>query len=258
MNFIDTHAHVHFDKYGDDAEAMLKRAHDAGVSKVITVGVSIEDSKKAIKFAEKHPNVWASIGAHPHDGAGFMDDVINSIAELNNMINHPKVVAVGEIGLDYYHNYAEKTLQKSALLTQLEFAKQVNKPVIFHIRDAWDDFWPIFDEFEPIAGVVHSFSANYQQLNECLKRNLYVALNGIMTFTKDEVQLKAAKEVPNKRLLLETDAPFLTPAPFRGKICEVKHVVNTAEFLATLRQQSLEELSAYTTNNAQELFGLTD
>lgn len=256
MRFVDTHAHAHFDNYGDDAEAMLKRARDVGVVQIITVGVSASDSKKAVEFAEKHDNVWASVGAHPHDGADFMDDVKKSLEELEKLADHPKVVAIGEIGLDYYHDHSPREQQIEALKAQLEFGKKTNKPIIFHVRDAWEDFWPVYDEFKPKSGVVHSFTAGPKQLKACLERNLYVALNGIMTFTKDEAQLKAAKEIPSNRLLLETDAPFLTPAPFRGTMCEVKHVVDTAEFLAELRQQPLEELAANTTSNAQKLFGL--
>lgn len=256
MRFVDTHAHAHFDHYGDDVGAMLQRARDAGVEQIITVGVSTSDSKKAVEFAEKHEGVWASVGAHPHDGADFMNEVNKSLEELEKLVTHPKVVAIGEIGLDYYHDHSPREQQIEALKAQLKFAAKTDKAIIFHIRDAWEDFWPIYDEFKPLTGVVHSFTAGPKQLKACLERNLYVALNGIMTFTKDEAQLRAAREIPDDKLLLETDAPFLTPAPFRGTMCEVKHVVDTAEFLAELRQQPLEELAAKTTSNAQKLFGL--
>lgn len=256
MEFVDTHAHAHFDNYGDDALAMLLRAQKVGVKKIITVGVSVEDSKRAVNFAQKYDGVWASVGAHPHDGADFMDDALKSIEQLKQLVDEPKVVAIGEIGLDYYHDHADRQLQKQALKAQLQFAKSTQKPVIFHVRDAWDDFWQVYDEFAPLKGVVHSFSAGKKQLNACIERGLYVALNGIMTFTRDQAQLESAKAVPNDKLLIETDAPFLTPAPFRGKMCEVKHVVDTAEFLSTLRRQSLEELAETTTSNAQNLFGL--
>ena len=256
MNFVDTHAHAHFDKYGSDAEAMLKRGEKAGVNKVITVGVNVEDSKKAVKFAEKYPAVWASVGNHPHDSNKFLADTQKSIRELEAIAGHPKVVAVGEVGLDYYHQHSDRDAQIRALNIQLDFAFKTGKPVIFHVRDAWEDFWPIYDNFKSLKGVVHSFSAGTKQLRACLDRGLYVALNGIMTFTKDQAQLNAASEIPNEALLLETDAPFLTPAPFRDTVCEVMHVVDTAKFLAELRGQPLKELAETTTNNAIDLFGL--
>ena len=139
---------------------------------------------------------------------------------------------------------------------QIELALQHNLPMIFHVRDAFDDFWPIFDSYRGIRGVIHNFSADEKELAQIVERGLYVGLNGIMTFTKNEDQLRAAKSVPLSQLLLETDAPFLTPAPLRGTICEPKHVSVTAEFLANLRGETLEDLAEVTTVNATNLFGL--
>jgi TatD DNase family protein len=168
----------------------------------------------------------------------------------------PKVVAAGEIGLDFYKNYAPKLEQEKALRLQIEAALPSGLPFIFHVRDGWLDFWRIFDEYKNLRGVIHSFSSGTKQLNAALSRGLYVGLNGIMTFTKDEAQLEAARQVPLNKLLLETDAPFLTPAAFRGQVCEPKHVVAVAEFLAGLRGQSVSQLSAATTDNAVKLFKL--
>jgi len=140
---------------------------------------------------------------------------------------------------------------------QLDLAQEFNLPLIFHIRDAFEDFWPIFDQYKGLKGVVHSFTANTKELEEVLARGLCVGLNGIMTFTKQANQLAAAKAVPLDKLLLETDAPFLTPAPFRGTICEPKHVRVTAEFLSHLRNESLEDIAAATTQNAAQLFKLS-
>jgi TatD DNase family protein len=140
------------------------------------------------------------------------------------------------------------------LSEQLEIGLKTGLPFIFHVRDAWEDFWKIIDNYPDIKGVVHCFSAHQEQLQEILQRGLYVGLNGIMTFTKDEKQLEAAKKVPLDKMLLETDAPFLTPKPFRGTRCEPKHVAVTAEFLANLRGEKLETLAAATTKNSEELF----
>jgi TatD DNase family protein len=172
-------------------------------------------------------------------------------------------VAIGEFGLDYYYENSSMEDQQKALRYQLELAASSNKPCVFHIRDsqkqggsAFDDFWPIFDEFTGIKGVIHSFSAGEKELKECLKRGLYIGLNGIMTFSKDDKQLAAAKAVPLNRLLLETDAPFLTPAPKRGTINEPANVELVAEFLSRLRGESVAMLAEATTGNAHALFGI--
>jgi TatD DNase family protein len=173
---------------------------------------------------------------------------------LNKLSKNPKVVAVGEIGLDYFHEYTPRQKQIEVLRSQIEIGLPTKLPFVFHVRDAWDDFWNVIDTYQGIHGVIHSFSAHEEQLQKVLEHDFYVGLNGIMTFTKDEQQLAAAKKIPLGKLLLETDAPFLTPKPYRGKRCEPKHVVLTAEFLANLRGESLEGLAEATTKNASELF----
>jgi TatD DNase family protein len=253
MQFIDTHCHLHFSDYLPDAAQVLEYAIASKVGKIICVGVSLEDSQKAVEFAKKYDNVWASVGAHPHDGADFLDHP-NRAQLVNGLIKNPKVVAIGEAGLDYFHEYTPREKQIAVLKEQIEIGLPKGLPFIFHVREAWEDFWPVIDSYKGIHGVVHSFSAHTEQLDEVLRRGFYVGLNGIMTFTKDQKQLEAAKKVPLERILLETDAPFLTPKPYRGKRCEPKHVVLTAEFLASLRGESLEALSEATAKNARELF----
>lgn len=254
MEVVDTHCHLQFDKLADNIEQVMERAKNSGVTRMICVGTSIVDSKQAIEYAARFDNVWASVGAHPHDGKDF--DFDSDLAGMRELLKSHKVVAVGEIGLDYYKNYSPKLEQEKLLRAQIEEAG-TKLPFIFHVRDAWKDFWRIFDSYKGLAGVVHSFSAYQEQLDEIMVRNLYVSLNGIMTFTKDEGQLEAAKNIPGDRLLLETDAPFLTPAPYRDSVCEPKHVRTIAEFVANLREQSLDELADTTTNNAENLFGIT-
>jgi len=255
MQFIDTHCHLHFDDYLPDFEQVIEDAYAHKVNKIICVGVSLEDSKKAVKFASEHKNIWATVGAHPHDGADFLDrnDAVELLDKLSKM---PQVVAVGEIGLDYFHEYTPREKQLEVLSKQLEFGVKTGLPFVFHVRDAWEDFWGLVDKHKGIRGVVHCFSAHSEQLDQVLERGFYVGLNGIMTFTKDEKQLEAAKKVPMNKLLLETDAPFLTPKPYRGKRCEPKHVVTTAEFLSNLRGEKLEDLAVATTKNVEELFGI--
>lgn len=255
MKFVDTHCHIHFDDYLPDAKQVLRDSAAAGVRHMVTVGCSLADSKKAIDFAAGHEGVWAAAGTHPHGAADF-NGQLGAADKLSRLLSRPKVVAVGEIGLDYFRENSPRAAQKKALKAQIEAGISSGLPFVFHIRDAWEDFWPIFDEYGIKKGIVHSFSAGPAELEKVLARNLYVGLNGIMTFTKVDAQLEAAKQVPLHSLMLETDAPFLAPKPFRGKRCEPKHLINTAKFLAELRGESLEEIARETTANAVKLFGL--
>jgi len=277
MNVVDTHCHIHeivapmhhnedsqsggpsmyerWQKAGKTPEGVIADAVAAGVTRMICVGCTLADSELATEFVRERENTWASIGIHPHE-ANYHVNKPEMLKKFTNLATKPKVVAVGECGLDYYYNHSPKEDQAKILRFQIELALEHNLPMIFHVRDAFDDFWKIFDDYKNIRGVVHSFTATEKELAQILERGLYVGLNGIMTFTKNDEQLAAAKAVPLDRLVLETDAPFLTPAPKRNEICEPKHVRTTAEFLANLRGESLEDLSAATTANAQKLFGI--
>ncbi len=255
LNFVDTHCHLQFDKLAGNIDQVIKDAGEASVTRLICVGTSVSDSQKAVDIAAAHSNVWASVGANPHDGKDFFEHK-RSEPLLKDLLTKPRVVAVGEIGLDFYKNYSPKAEQEKLLRLQMEIGAPTGLPFIFHVREAWADFWRIYDSYPKIRGVIHSFSASSKQLDEALSRGLYVALNGIMTFTRDQAQLEAAKKVPKDKLLLETDAPFLTPASARGKVCEPKHVRYIAQFLAELRGEPIEELASYSTSNARELFGI--
>lgn len=274
MQLTDTHCHIHeivaathgseshnggdsmhgrWKRNGRTPEEVVSDAADAGVSRLICIGCTASDSRLAVEFAQDRPAVWASIGIHPHEAEDYANfpDKLKKFAEL---IDKPKVVAVGECGLDYFYEHSPKAEQEKVLRFQIELALAHNVPMIFHVREAFDDFWLIFDSYRGIRGVIHSFSAGEKELGQIIERGLYVGLNGIMTFTKNEAQLAAARAVPLDRLLLETDAPFLAPAPHRGQVCEPRHVRVTAEFLANLRGETLEELAAATTVNSVKLF----
>lgn len=253
MRLVDTHCHIHFPDYQLDPDEVVANAKAAGVSKMLVVGCTLPDSRLAIEFAARYDNIWASIGLHPHEGSEYVNDH-NALQQFHALASKPKVVAIGETGLDYHYMNSSKEDQEKLLRFQLDIAVEHNLPLIFHVREAFEDFWRIFDEYKGLSGVVHSFSAHRKELEEILARDLYVGLNGIMTFTKDKEQLAAAKEVPLKKLLLETDAPFLTPVPYRGTICESKHVLNTAQFLAELRGEELKQLASVSTANAEHLF----
>ncbi len=270
MQLVDTHCHIHeadesvaldtetrrrYQKAGmPKPDDIIAAAVKEDVTKLICVGTTLKDSQLAVKFVQTRPNCWASIGIHPHEAKDHLS--LRDRQTFIRLANQPKVVAVGECGLDYYYSHSPREEQIEILHFQLSLAEKHHLPVIFHVRDAFDDFWPIFDQYK-LQGVIHSFSATRKELDDILTRGLHVGLNGIMTFTKDDKQLEAAKAVPLEKLLLETDAPFLTPHPHRGTICEPKHVSVTASFLANLRGESEQDFTQKTTDNACKLFGLT-
>lgn len=246
---IDTHCHIHEADYPYDGTEVIERAHSAGVMKMICVGTNQKSSEEAIDFAERHDSSFAAVGVHPHDAK-------DGVEGIKKLLGAKKIVAVGEIGLDYYYNNSPRDIQIAALEQQLQWALDYNLPVSFHVRDAFDDFWPIFSNFSGIRGVLHSFTDTAANLEKGIAKGLYVGVNGISTFTKDTSQKKVFASIPLERLLLETDAPFLTPAPHRGKINEPGRVREVATQQAKLRGVSLDDVASSTSRNAQQLFGL--
>lgn len=245
---IDTHCHIHESDYPLDITETIRHAHDKSVEKFLCVGTSLKSSREAIVFAKQHDEAFPTIGVHPHDTK-------DGWVELDEIFDD-SVIAIGEIGLDYYYDHSPRDVQIRALEWQIDLALRHDLPIVFHVRDAFEDFWPIFDNFSTIRGVLHSFTDNQTNLEEGLKRGLYIGVNGISTFTKDETQKKVFASIPLDRLLFETDAPFLTPAPHRGKVNEPSLVHTIAEFHAEQRGISLEEVARVTSANAHDLFGL--
>ncbi|HRJ06160.1 MAG TPA: TatD family hydrolase [Candidatus Saccharibacteria bacterium] len=248
---VDTHCHIHEAAYPLNSEEALKRARAADVSTLICVGTDNTTSADAVRFAEAHDDVWATVGAHPHDAKDGYDRVI-ALAEQGSR----KLVAIGEIGLDYFYTHSPKNVQQAAFEAQLQLSVDYNLPVIFHVRDAFDDLWPIISNFKGLRGVLHSFTDNMSNLERGLSEGLYIGLNGISTFTKDENQRKVFDAIPLEHMLLETDAPFLTPSPHRGKVNEPAFVRHVAEYHASRRGVELEHLARVTTANASSLFSI--
>ena len=247
---VDTHCHIHDANYPLDIGDVLKRAHHAGVNQMVCVGTSEQSSQRALDFAKNHEHLYAAIGVHPHD----TKEGYAAIGQLLAAAEKP--VAIGEIGLDYFYTHSPRELQIKALETQLDLARQYDLPVIFHVREAFDDFWPIFDNFPGLRGVLHSFTDTQLNVDQALARDLLIGVNGISTFTKDEAQRAMFAHLPLDRVLLETDAPFLTPAPYRGTVNEPAFVRNVAEFHAHIRNVDLDTVAAATSANARALFAL--
>jgi TatD DNase family protein len=246
---IDTHCHIHESDYPLDITETLQHAKDNDVTELICVGTSFESSVRAVEFAKKYPQSYAAIGIHPHEAKDGWE-------KLATILEESPVVAIGEVGLDYFYNHSPRETQIKALEWQIDLALKHNLPIIFHVREAFDDFWPIFDNFKGIRGELHSFTDNQANLQEGLKRGLYIGVNGISTFTKDDTQIATFRSIPLNKLLLETDAPFLTPIPFRGKPNEPSYVKNIAQHHANIREITLESVAQATTANAHALFDL--
>ncbi len=255
MELTDTHCHIHFPDYELDPAEVILSAQKEGVTRLLCVGCTLEDSRQAIKFAAKNPGIWATIGLHPHEAVDYVRDS-EALQSFRQLATADKVVAIGETGLDYHYEHSTKEDQQKLFRFQLDLAVEHDLPLIFHVREAFDDFFAITAQYKGIRGVVHSFTANTRVMDKIIRSGFYIGLNGIVTFAKDKELLESAKALPLERMLLETDAPFLTPAPFRGRICEPKHVGVTAEFLSRVRDESLERISACSTQNAMELFKL--
>ncbi|MEO5499399.1 MAG: TatD family hydrolase [Candidatus Saccharimonadales bacterium] len=255
MTFTDTHCHIHETRY-DDPEGALARAAEQGVKRLICVGTDEDTSNKAVVFARKHENVWASVGLHPHDATSGAPTVekLEELLKDDKNVHVPKIVAIGECGLDYFYEHSPKDTQVAMLEAQLDLATRYNLPVIFHVREAFDDFWPILSNFQGIRGVLHSFTDTMSNMEKGLSLGLYVGVNGIATFSKDEKQRKMFATIPVNSLLLETDSPFLTPVPHRGIVNEPAFMTHVAHYLANLQAINLEELSRATERNATTLF----
>ena len=255
MQFTDTHCHIHEDNY-PDAEQTLGRAKEKGIHRLVCVGTDEKTSAEAVEFAKKHENVWASVGLHPHDakaGLAAVEKLEELIIKYKN-VHVGKIAAIGECGLDYFYTHSPRETQIEMLEAQLNLASRHGLPVIFHVREAFDDFWPIFDNFSGIKGVLHSFTDTQVNLDHALKRELFVGVNGISTFTKDENQRAMFASIPVTNLLFETDSPFLTPVPHRGMVNEPAFITHIAHHIANLQAINLEELSRATERNATKLF----
>ena len=266
MKFVDTHCHIHDLQFfnNEAAEAALSRAIEEGVDTIICIATTLEDSKRAIAFATKHPkSCRASIGIHPHEAADMtLDQIHLQLTELSTLAADPMVVAVGECGFDFFYNKREACLERQTQLLegQLAIAAKHALPLSFHVRAAFDDFWPVFEPFKKshaVSGVLHSFTDSQENADRAVQHGLAIGVNGIATFTKESWQRDLFKQLPLENIVVETDSPYLTPSPKRGTINEPRNVIYITKFLAELRGESEKVVADATTANAAKLFKLT-
>ena len=253
---IDSHAHLDFDRFDEDRDAVIERALEAGVERIITIGTDVASSRRAIELAEAYPMIYASVGIHPHDADKFDDD---DWGILETLWTHDRVKSVGETGLDYYYDYSDRPRQKVLFRRHLEAAAETGLPVVVHIRDAFDDAYELIEDVGvPSGGVVHCFTGGPRECERALSLGMHISLSGIVTFKNARDLHEAVPIIPADRILIETDAPFLAPAPHRGKRNEPAFVVHTAEAVSDLRGVTLESLCATARSNTIRLFRLDE
>jgi len=252
---FDSHAHLNAEQFNDDLDKVIERAQSEGVSNILVVGFDRPTITKAMQLAEKYPFIYASVGWHPVDA---IDMTEKDLAWIEELAAHPKVVALGEMGLDYYWDKSPKDIQKEVFRKQIALAKRVKLPIIIHNREATKDVVDILKEegASEVGGIMHCFSGSEEIAKECIEMNFYISFGGPVTFKNAKKVKEVALQIPLDRLLIETDCPYLTPHPYRGKRNEPSYVKLVAEELASIKNLSFEELAHITTSNAKKLFQL--
>jgi len=254
--FTDTHAHIHFSPLSAELSDVIKRASDNGVNRIVTVGIDLADSKKAKAVSEKHDNIFFTAGVHPHDASNF---TLAQIAEFEALIVSPKAIAIGEIGLDYFRNHSPHDRQKEVFLTFLDMAVAHNKPVVIHNRDASKDCIDVMDSVvkgRENNGIIHCYNGDRDMLRWALDNGFYISYAGPVTYGKSEELRDTVKYVPLDRIFIETDCPYLSPSPFRGRTNEPAHVVYTANEICEIIDIEIEELAVQLEKNYTQLFGI--
>ncbi|MDP6685253.1 MAG: TatD family hydrolase [Candidatus Marinimicrobia bacterium] len=248
----DTHCHLYYTDLKIDLPGVLDRAEKLGVTRFICVGTNLNDTKECQELSEKYENIYFSAGIHPHDAKDAPDDYLEQIIHF---VQFDKMVAVGEMGLDYFRNLSPPEVQKKVFREQLRLAQELSKPVIFHNRNSDEDMIKILSEFPDVIGVAHCFSSDLKTAKAFLDMGYYISFSGNLTFKNSHLP-EVAKEIPLNKVLVETDSPFLSPVPFRGKPNEPGRTRFVAEKLAEIHETSLEEIARITTNNVNSLFNL--
>jgi len=275
---VDSHCHLNMKDFDNDLDAVIQRAHDAGVTHMQTICVKLEDLPRLIEITEKYPNVFASVGVHPHDAdeaavslgralarpEGLMstETLASSAREkltetLISLSSHPKIIGIGETGLDYYYQHSDRASQKEAFISHIQASQETQLPLIVHTRDADDDTIEILKSEmrrKVFPALIHCFSSSERLAMECVDLGLYISISGIITFKNAQGIRDAVAKVPMDRLLVETDSPYLAPTPMRGKRCEPAYTSYVAQVLADVKGVSLEDVGTQTTENFFRLF----
>lgn len=253
--FIDTHAHLDGERFNDDLDTVVKNAKDHGVETIITVGCDLESSQASVDLSHSYPNIYATVGVHPHDAAQLTAE---TLTQLSHLAQEKKVVAIGEIGLDYYRNRCPHDQQQRAFRQQIQLAHQCNLPIVVHDRDAHDDVMQILHEEDAkkLGGVLHCFSGDLAMAKRCIDMGFYLSFTGTITYPKNDEIREIIRQIPTEHILIETDCPYLAPQSWRGKRNEPAYVVKTAEKIAEIKGLTLTDIARITSLNAHKLFGV--
>lgn len=255
MRLFDTHAHLDDERFDSDRGALIGSLPAAGVALVLAAAADIESSAACVALAEEYPHVLASVGVHPHVAGDIPEEYMR---RLGAWASHPRVVAVGEIGLDYHYDFRPRDVQMRCFERQLELARRVKLPALYHLREAWGDFLPMLRRGEIPFGVMHCFSGSVETARECLDAGLYISLAGPVTFRNARSLHEVARFAPPDRLVVETDSPYLSPEPMRGKRNDPRNVRHTAAAVACLRGMGGEEFAEAAFQNACRLFSVDE
>ncbi len=251
---IDTHCHLEMKDFDKDRDSVIERALSSGVEAIITVATELKDAYRAREIAEKYPSVYFSAGIHPHDAKDFDEETYRNLLEI---LKHPKAVAVGETGLDYYRDLSPREIQRDVFRRHVELSLSLNLPLIIHSRNATEDTMRIIEELNISSAVLHCFSGSLETARWAVNRGLFISIAGPVTFDNSKKLPDIVREIPDENLLIETDAPYLTPVPMRGKRNEPSFLLYTAKRVAELRGISLEDIDRITTLNAKRLFKIS-
>ncbi|ART74594.1 hydrolase TatD [Sutcliffiella horikoshii] len=252
---FDTHVHLNADQYEEDLQEVIDRAQAEKVTNMVVVGFDRKTITRAMELVEKYDFLYAAVGWHPVDAIDMTED---DLAWIEDLASHEKVVAIGEMGLDYHWDKSPKEIQKEVFRKQIQLAKKVNLPIVIHNRDATADVVQILKEEDAkeVGGIMHCFTGSLEVAKECMEMNFYISFGGPVTFKNAKKPKEVVKEIPMEKLLIETDCPYLTPHPYRGKRNEPGYVRLVAEQIAELKELTIEEVAEKTTANAKKLFGI--
>ena len=252
MRLVDSHCHLDDSKFDEDREQAIERARAAGVERMMAIGTGNgpPDLETAVRQADRYPFIYATIGVHPHDASKAAPE---TFVQLRELAPHPKVLAVGEIGLDYHYDFSPREVQREVFERQLEIAAEAGLPIVIHTREAWDDTLAILRQNWHGGGIMHCFTGNAQHAREALDLGFHLSFGGVLTFPKAEAVRQAARITPDDRLLVETDCPYLAPVPHRGKRNEPAFIVESVKRLAEVRGRAPEEVAELTTGNFEQL-----
>ncbi|MBR3841451.1 MAG: TatD family hydrolase [Erysipelotrichales bacterium] len=253
MGFIDTHCHLNDESY-EDVASIVEECRNQNIEKMICIGFDLPSSIRAVELANTYDIVYAAVGVHPDDADSYNDEVEKQLEAL--ALNNKKVVAIGEIGLDYYWDKASHDTQKSVFAKQIELARRLNLPIIIHNRDAFMDTYEVLNEYAPLRGVMHCYSGSLEMAYNYMKQGLHISFAGPVTFKNAKTPKEVAKEIPLDRILVETDCPYLAPHPHRGKVNYPYFVNLVGKEVASLKGISEEELMEAESRNVRELFGI--